>query len=129
MTVKWHQWGWGVLGIGAIACATVSPLRFPILTLLNLPSAIGDIQAMPFWFHLPVCAKGVVGDRAPIVNGQLYQLKDSTGSIWIVSPDTSLQTGQAIKIKGTLQFQSVVIEGEEQGDVYVEAHTIKVLTP
>ena len=72
---------------------------------------------------LPVCIEGTVGDRAPIVNGQLYQLKDSTGSIWIVSPDTGLQLGQSVKIKGTLQFQSIVIAGQEQGELYVEQYT------
>jgi hypothetical protein len=134
MTVKWRigngaYWGWSIVGIGAIACVAASPLRFPLLSLLNRPSAIADIQAMPFWFRLPVCIEGIVGDRAPIVNGQLYQLKDSTGSIWIVSPDTGLQLGQAIKIKGTLQFQSIVIAGQEQGELYIEQDTSQLLTP
>ena len=123
MTVKWQHWGWSIVGTGAIACIAASPLRFPLLGLLNRPSAIADIQAMPLWFRLPVCIEGIVGDRAPIVNGQLYQLKDSTGSIWIVSPDTGLQLGQAVKIKGTLQFQSIVIAGQEQGELYVEQYT------
>ncbi len=129
MTVKWQHWGWGIVGMGAIACIAVSPLRFSLLCLLNRPSAIADIQAMPFWFRLPVCIEGIVGDRAPIVDGQLYQLKDATGSMWIVSPDTGLQLGQAIKIKGTLQFQSIVIEGQEQGELYIEQSTPAQLTP
>lgn len=120
MRVKWYQWGWGVLGVSAIACVIGSPLRFPLLNVLNIPSAIGDIQAMPFWFPLPICVAGVVGDRAPLVDEQLYQLKDSSGSIWIVSSDTSLQMGQSVKMKGRLQFQSIVIEGTEQGEVYID---------
>ncbi len=94
-----------------------------MLNILNIPSAIGDVQSAPFWFPLPVCVAGIVGDRAPIVNGQLYQLKDPSGSIWIVSSDTSLQPGQSVKMKGTLQFQSIVIEGVEQGEVYIEQQT------
>ena len=64
MTVKWQRWGWSIVGMGAIACIAASPLRFPLLGLLNRPSAIADIQAMPFWFRLPVCIEGIVGDRA-----------------------------------------------------------------
>ncbi len=120
VNVKWYQWGWGVLGVSAIAGVISSPLRLPVLNALNIPSAIGDVQSAPFWFPLPVCVAGTVGDRAPIVGGQLYQLKDSSGSIWIVSSDTSLQPGQSVKMKGTLQFQSIVIDGAEQGEVYIE---------
>jgi hypothetical protein len=32
--------------------------------------------------------RGTVGDRAPLLNGQVYQLQDGTGEIWVLTSDT-----------------------------------------
>ena len=64
--------------------------------------------------------KGKVGDRAPLFNGQVYQLQDSTGTIWVLTHDTSLQTGEQVSIRGQVRYQSIPLAGQEQGEFYIE---------
>lgn len=64
--------------------------------------------------------RGTVGDRAPLLNGQVYQLQDSTGTIWVLTSDTTLVTGDQVLIRGRIRFQSIPLAGREQGEFYVE---------
>jgi len=64
--------------------------------------------------------RGTVGDRAPLLNGQVYQLQDSTGKIWVLSSDTTLETGDQVLIRGRVRFQSIPLAGQEQGEFYIE---------
>ncbi|NJL41575.1 MAG: hypothetical protein HC840_01790 [Leptolyngbyaceae cyanobacterium RM2_2_4] len=64
--------------------------------------------------------RGTVGDRAPLLNGQVYQLQDSTGEVWVLTSDTTLKTGEQIVIRGRVRYQSIPLAGREQGEFYVE---------
>lgn len=64
--------------------------------------------------------RGTVGDRAPLLNGQVYQLQDSTGTIWVLTSDTTLKTGDQVFIRGRVRYQSIPLAGREQGEFYIE---------
>jgi len=64
--------------------------------------------------------RGTVGDRAPLLNGQVYQLQDSTGEIWVLTSDTTLETGDQVVIRGRVRYQSISLAGREQGEFYIE---------
>ncbi|NJN56535.1 MAG: hypothetical protein HC879_03090 [Leptolyngbyaceae cyanobacterium SL_5_9] len=64
--------------------------------------------------------RGTVGDRAPLLNGQVYQLQDSTGEIWILTSDMTLKTGDQVVIRGRVRYLSIPLAGQEQGEFYIE---------
>ncbi len=55
---------------------------------------------------------GTVGDRVPLVDAQIYYLYDETGSIWVLTSDTGIQSGDRIIVEG-----EVAIEIIEMGPV------------
>ncbi len=96
-----------------------TPLRFAALSGLGIPVSIRSVRQMPFVLSVPVRVSGVVGDRAPLVDALLYELQDSTGSIWVLSSDTTAQPGDRRTVRGRLMFESILIDGDEQGEVYL----------
>lgn len=107
-----------LLGI-VLALLLFTPLRFAALSWLGIPVSIRSVQQMPFVLSVPVRVSGVVGDRAPLVDALLYELKDSTGSIWVLSTDETAQPGERRAVRGRLMFESIVIDGDEQGEIYI----------
>ncbi|WP_205371156.1 hypothetical protein [Thermoleptolyngbya sp. PKUAC-SCTB121] len=110
----------GLLGI-VLAVLLFTPLRFAALSWVGIPVSIRSVQQMPFVFSVPVRVSGVVGDRAPLVDALLYELQDNTGSIWVLSPDSTVQSGERRIVQGRLMFESIVIDGDKQGAVYLLA--------
>ena len=63
--------------------------------------------------------QGTVGDRVPLVNGQVYELKDATGQIWVVSNDTTITTGEKLLIQGKLSYLATPDYGIDAGERYL----------
>lgn len=64
--------------------------------------------------------KGRVGDRVPLVGGQVYQLEDTTGTIWVITEQPIAQSGEQIEVKGWVRYQSIPLAGQEYGEPYIE---------
>lgn len=67
-----------------------------------------------------VSLRGKVGDRAPLLGGTAYALQDATGSIWVVTKATAPKPGDTVTAQGILRYQSIQLNGQEQGQFYVE---------
>lgn len=81
-------------------------------------SSIAQIRSNPP-INQSVYVQGTVSATAPMINQQLYQLKDDSGEIWVLTK-TAVQQGDSIKIRGSVRFESISIEGQEQGEIYIE---------
>ena len=70
-----------------------------------------------------VYLKGTVGDRATFLGSAAYQLKDKTGTIWVITEQSIPPLGTQILLKGQLKYKSIPV-GEEQdvGEFYVIEH-------
>jgi hypothetical protein len=97
------------------------------MALLALPSCSGEttvkeVQAHPQrnWFNSTVYLRGQVGDRAPLINAQVYELQDSTGKIWVLTDKSTPKTGDRVYIKGQVKFEKIQEEGLEFGEAYIE---------
>jgi uncharacterized protein YdeI (BOF family) len=103
-------------------------LRVGLLVLLSGLSGcrnvttIQSVQANPHrnWFNSTVYLQGTVSDRAPLLKGQLYELKDNTGKIWVLSPTNNLEPGDQIRIKGQVRYEAIEIADQNLGEVYIE---------
>lgn len=99
-----------------------------LLLLMGLPgcrmvSTVRQVQERPQrnWFTATVYLQGTVGDQAPLLDAQLYELQDSTGRIWVLSrTEPPLQSGEMVLIKGKVRYQDIEIAGQNLGDVYIE---------
>jgi hypothetical protein len=85
-------------------------------------TTVQDVQAHPHrnWLTSTVYLRGQVGDRAPLMDAQVYQLQDSTGKIWVLTKKDQIKTGDRVYIKGQVRFEKIVEEGQEFGEAYIE---------
>jgi hypothetical protein len=104
---------WKVLLLGGLVVG---------LTGCRIVSTVRHVQERPQrnWFTSTVYLRGTVGDQAPLLDAQLYELQDSTGRIWVLSRAAPLQSGKPVFIKGQIRYQAIEIAGQNLGDVYIE---------
>ncbi|MBL1174502.1 hypothetical protein [Pantanalinema sp. GBBB05] len=67
-----------------------------------------------------VYLKGKVKNRAPLLDGTVYELKDDTGSVWVLAKTAIPNSGEEVTIKGVLRYQTIQWEQQEQNAPYVE---------
>lgn len=98
-TVRRRVWlsGWGMvaLGAGLVVGVMRSPAEQPVAIQSILDSPVLDTS---------VYLEGTVGDRVPLVDAQVYQLQDETGTIWVLTSEPEIPTGEAIEIQGIVRF-------------------------
>lgn len=87
-------------------------------------SSIADLQ-QPEGKNPNVYLKGKVGDRVPILQGTVYELQDATGKVWVLTQAPAPQAGDEVTVKGVVRFKSIVLDGKEQGSIYVEQQGIE----
>ncbi len=63
---------------------------------------------------------GKVAKQVPLLEQRVYQLQDSTGTIWVLTNQTTPQPGDRVLIKTQVRYQSIPLAGKEFGEVYVE---------
>lgn len=99
-------------------CNLESPSRLE----LSLPSApITPIQNLSPTTSETVYLQGEVVKLIPLLNTYAYQLQDDTGVIVVIAPaeSESPAIGDTVKVRGQLRYQSIPIQGQELGEVYV----------
>ena len=66
-----------------------------------------------------IYVQGIVGDRVPLINGQVYELQDATGRIWVVTNDPTIATGHELLIRGKLSYEATSEFGTDAGERYL----------
>jgi hypothetical protein len=114
--------------------ATFSQLGF-ISLLVGLTSCSGvstvqDVQTHPHrnWLTSTVYLRGKVSDpcgickavRVPLIKAQVYQLQDSTGTIWVLTDKATPKVSDRIYIKGQVQYEKIPIDGQDFGEAYIK---------
>ncbi|HEY9648567.1 MAG TPA: hypothetical protein V6C88_19460 [Chroococcidiopsis sp.] len=67
-----------------------------------------------------VAIQGQVGDRAPLIGAQVYQLTDSTGEIWVLTRDPVQPLGETVNVRGIVRVERVLVNGQDRREVYIE---------
>ncbi|HEY9896804.1 MAG TPA: hypothetical protein V6D34_15585 [Candidatus Sericytochromatia bacterium] len=73
--------------------------------------------------------RGRVSNHAPLLGKSAYELQDTTGSIWVIATEPIPSTGDEVIIQGKLLYQSIPLNGKEQGDFYIEQHQLLQRSP
>jgi hypothetical protein len=82
---------------------------------------VQSIQQPQSWFTpKTVKLQGIVGSLAPLIKGQVYELQDATGKIWVLSPNRRLKSGQRVLIQGQVRYEPIDQAGQTRTEVYIE---------
>jgi hypothetical protein len=85
--------------------------------------------------------QGQVQRVAPFVGGQMYQLADSSGQIWILSNGSNedntasnpninpLQPGDQVMLQGFPRYERIEIASQDWGEVYIEQEAMELMEP
>jgi hypothetical protein len=63
--------------------------------------------------------EGQVNNQAPFLGSSAYQIKDSTGTIWVMPKQSIPKIGQTIIIEGKVQYQNINVDNIEMGEFYI----------
>ncbi|HEY9639015.1 MAG TPA: hypothetical protein V6C57_00950 [Coleofasciculaceae cyanobacterium] len=79
------------------------------------------------WWTATVQLQGIVGDRVPLIDAQVYQLRDATGTIWVLTQRQDVRSGAKVLVKGQVHFQDIDIPGEGQdfGEPYIQEQQVE----
>jgi hypothetical protein len=64
--------------------------------------------------------QGKVEKQIPLIKQMAYQIKDSTGKIWVITHQHNLGVGQQVVFKGKIMYKSIPLASQEYGEVYLE---------
>ena len=105
----------------------VNPIRAAQLNAAKTPIATVLAQGVPnsSVTGAEVVFEGKITQVAPLLNGQVYELTDETGKIWVISPLVDLPIGEPVGdrsflVQGVFRYQSIPAGGKEWGEAYVE---------
>lgn len=105
---------------GLCGCANLAKSRLSFLPRPNVPiTTIGDVQkSSPK--SSTVYLEGEVGKQVPFLDSRAYELKDSTGSIWVVTKQKAPNQKDQVLLKAKVQHKNISVGGKTLKEVYVE---------
>ena len=102
----------GIIGCNPFTNSGVAlPDNFPLIQINELQQQRNSSAT--------VYLQGKVGNQAPFLGSGAYQLQDNSGTIWVITNNNLPPLGEEILIEGQIKYQSISIEGQELGDLYV----------
>lgn len=106
-------------GCSQIAFSTATDDEFKVAQFTGKTDRIHDIQNQANQGKT-VVLKGKVGKQVPLLGGMVYELQDNTGTIWVLSQPPLPKPGEEVVVKGKVRYQSIRINNQDQGSVYIE---------
>ena len=67
-----------------------------------------------------IAVSGEVAQSAALLEGWLYQIKDDTGSLWVLTDSDAPEVGDAVTVEGAVRYEAIVVEGIDAGEFYIE---------
>lgn len=109
----------GLLTIALLGCGNLarSVMNFDFIQQVRV-TKIGNLQQQPQ--GTTVYLKGKVVRIIPLLNDRVYQLEDASGSILVLTENRPLQLGEQFTIKGIVRYQSIPVEGQNLGEIYIQ---------
>ncbi|BAQ62988.1 hypothetical protein GM3708_3394 [Geminocystis sp. NIES-3708] len=67
----------------------------------------------------PIKVEGIVKKIVPLLDRKGFEIKDETGSIWVVTQGTIPKVGDRISLEAILKSQDIIIGGEKTKEFYL----------
>jgi hypothetical protein len=112
-----------ILLIGLSACQSILPPRIGTIGTSSTDS--GNLVSIHAAQHsvahdTAISLKGKVGKRVPVLDGTVYELYDQSDRIWVLTKQPLPEADKDVVIQGTVRYQSIPVNGKEQGSNYIE---------
>lgn len=104
---------------GLFSCTKVNDSGISILSPNAPVTKVGEIKQQSK-VNSTVYLQGNVVKLIPFVEKRAYELKDSTGTITVVTKEPFPKQKQEIVIQGKVLYKSVPAGGQEFGEFYIE---------
>ena len=111
----WHGGVLPLLLAGVIGCTPVNYLGLAQPPVTPIRELVEQEKTEDSTIYL----QGTVIDRAPFLENGSYQLQDETGTIWVLTNGVLPQPGDQIMIKGEIEYQSIDLDGQDLGELYI----------
>lgn len=98
---------------GLLSCSALSQASFK----LGLEKITNIRDLKPQDHNAIVYLQGKVVKQVPLLGQRVYQLQD-TGTIWVLTNQTTPMSGDQVLIKAQVVYQSIPLAGKEFGEVY-----------
>jgi hypothetical protein len=94
-------------------------------------TTVKEVQDNPHrnGFTATVRLEGMVGDRAPFIDAQVYQLRDATGTIWVLTQRQDVRSGAKVRVQGQVRFQDIQVQGQNFGEPYIQEQQVEPAQP
>ena len=100
-------------------CANLTQSQLSFLPGPNVPvTQIRDLQTKSKSSTLYL--KGQVGKQVPFLDSRAYELKDATGTIWVITKQTMPKQQDTVLLKVKVQQKNIRVGGKTVKEVYVE---------
>lgn len=73
-----------------------------------------------------VAISGAIAQRAALLDGWLYEVRDETGSIWVLTDRSEPEVGEQVIVEGVLHYEPIVVGEIDAGDVYLQEKSYRV---
>lgn len=103
-----------LLAVSLVGCNQLSPLGHAMAEITPIGELKYSAEGNP-----TVKIRGQVGERAPFLDSGAYILQDTTGSVWVRTSQRLPEKGQELLIEATLGYQSIALENQEFGGLYL----------
>lgn len=94
-------------------------VRLPAIRLANRPAVdIGELTSEKA--DRTVAVSGRVTQRSALLEGWLYQVQDSSGSVWILTEKEAPAVNESVTVEGTVRYEPVVVGEIDASGIYLE---------
>ena len=76
-----------------------------------------------------VHVEGTVTQQVPLIESSIYQISDKTGTVLVVSSEAPPEIGDAVRVRGVLQYEQIVIDGVDLGEYYLQEKSRSINAP
>jgi hypothetical protein len=107
-----------IVSFNLLGCSQLTNLNWSSIAGNFLSTQIGNLKSSSH-VDSTVRLQGKVISRVPFLSGGAYQLEDSSAKIWVTTTTKLPAVGKEIAIEGKVRFQSISLENQEWGELYV----------
>lgn len=95
------------------------PVQLPTFRLSSKPSIAIDSLTNE-QVDDTIAVSGEIAQRAAMLDGWLYQIKDETGSLWVLTDRDAPELGEFVTVEGAVRYEAIMVENIDAGEFYIE---------
>ena len=67
-----------------------------------------------------IVVSGEVAQKSALLEGWMYQIRDETGSLWILSDRDVPEVGESVTVEGSVRYEPIMVDSVDASEFYIE---------